>query len=138
GRVHPPLPPPHPARWLPPHPLLRLHGERPSHGQTRPVPCTPGRRERTIDAATTQSLARSRLQGPCRSGALVRSAVAACPASATFPPTQNRIPTPYHRSGATHYDTSHADTSPRRNLGMRAVCRPPSTRSASLGLRANQ
>src|SRR6267142_1865727 len=39
-RVHPPLPSSHAARWLPSHPPLRLHGQRPSRCQTRPLPRT--------------------------------------------------------------------------------------------------
>jgi len=39
-RVHPPLPSSHAARWLPSHPPLRLHGQRPSRGQTCPLPQT--------------------------------------------------------------------------------------------------
>ncbi|MGF6312524.1 hypothetical protein ABIB82_006418 [Bradyrhizobium sp. i1.8.4] len=39
-RVHPPLPSSHAARWLPSHPPLRLHGQRPSRCQTRPLPKT--------------------------------------------------------------------------------------------------
>src|SRR4051794_6264959 len=57
-RVHPPVPAACPAPWLPPHPPLRLPGERLPDGQTRPHPCRP-RGPQPPGAGQTEELPRA-------------------------------------------------------------------------------